>query len=223
MGISFSGWADHQVRWRVYHDGFPFFALYDRLLPLVLGDKFKKYEHLHADWLNAPDPENDPQVIIIEPCYEDAPHLGGKQPNDNHAPLAVGWGEDFLRRTYQALTSNPARWANTLFVVYYDEHGGFFDHVPPAPVTDTTIGGYPFDFATTGPRIPWLVISPFVAPGSVCSQLLDHTSVLQLLAEKFTPGTAYSPRVTSRAWAGDTDPVGCLAASRHFSCGAGRA
>ena len=50
--------------------------------------------------------ENKPQVIIIEPCYEDAPRLGSKHQNDNHSPLAIGWGEDFIRRTYQAITSN---------------------------------------------------------------------------------------------------------------------
>ena len=45
---------------------------------------------------------------------------------------------------------------------------------------------------TTGPRIPGLLLSPFVPPGSVCSATLDHTSVLQLLAEKFTPDSVYS-------------------------------
>jgi len=53
-----------------------------------------------------------------------------------------------------------------------------------------------------GPRIPGLIISPFIKPGSVCNDLLDHTSVLQLLAEKFTPGNAYSVTVGQRNQAG---------------------
>lgn len=196
-------WMDsNKINWRVYHDGFPFFSLYDKLWLKVLGSNFQRYEQFHAYWTGKPDPAKDPQVIIIEPCYEDAPHFGGKQPNDNHAPLSIGWGEEFLRQTYLTLTANPDRWENTLFVVYYDEHGGFFDHVPPRPIPSKTTGDQPYSFESTGPRVPGLLISPFVAPGSVCSQLFDHTSVLQFLAEKFTPGKPWSAAVDQRRQAG---------------------
>ncbi len=195
-------WMDaNEVPWRVYHDGFPFFTLYPALWSYVLGPKFSRYQNFQADWAKAPGPD-DPKVIIIEPCYQDAPHFDGTQPNDNHAPLAVGWGEAFLRQTYQTLVSNPARWANTLMVLYSDEHGGFYDHVQPALIPDQTTGAEPFPFETTGPRIPGLLISPFVKPGSVCNATLDHTSVLAFLAEKFTPGKIYSTRVDARQKAG---------------------
>ena len=198
-------WMDNnKVSWRVYHDGFPFFSLYDKLWLKILGDGFKRYEEFHAWWTATPDPGKDPKVVIIEPCYEDAPHFGGKHPNDNHAPLSIGWGEEFLRQTYLTLTANRQRWANTLFVVYYDEHGGFFDHVPPMPIPSKTTGeqNQTYSFESTGPRIPGLLISPFVAPGSVCSQVFDHTSVLQFLAEKFTPGKSWSDAVDQRRQAG---------------------
>jgi phospholipase C len=194
-------WMDGKVEWRVYHDGFPFFALYPALWSYVLGPRFSRFIKFQADWAKAP-AAGDPQVIVIEPCYQDAPHFDGTQPNDNHAPLAVGWGEAFLRQIYQTLISNPERWAGTLMVLYSDEHGGFYDHVPPAPIPDQTTGSEPFSFETTGPRIPALLVSPFVKPGSVCSATLDHTSVLQFLAEKFTPGNIYSQRVDARRKAG---------------------
>src|SRR6202023_1858827 len=80
-------------------------------------------------------------------------------------------------------------------IVAYDEHGGFFDHVPPLSIP-ATAGGKAF--ATTGPRVPAFVISPYVKPGSVFSGPLDHTSMLQLLADKYTPGQPYSEPVKAR-------------------------
>jgi phospholipase C len=196
-------WMDnHQVRWRVYHDGFSFFSLYPNLWPFVLGEQFRRYESLYADCQNEP-LSSAPQVTVIEPSYEDAPHLGSKHPNDNHAPLAVSWGEDFLRRTYHAITSNPEKWKGTLMVIYYDEHGGFYDHEPPRKIPYTTTGDEKHSFTSTGPRIPAILVSPLIKPGTHCHELFDHTSVLQLLAEKFgKPGEGYSPNVDARRSAG---------------------
>lgn len=185
------------VRWRVYHDGLSFFILYPSLWGHVLGNNFRDYEELFKDFQQEAD-ETFPQVILVEPSYQDSPHIGSDHPNDNHAPLAIGWGEDFLRRTYEAVIANPTRWGNTLMVVFSDEHGGFYDHVPPPQISYTTKGDDAHTFNSLGPRIPGLIISPFVKEGQVCHQLLDHTSVLQLLAEKWTPGKPYSSTVEER-------------------------
>jgi phospholipase C len=83
-----------------------------------------------------------------------------------------------------------------MFVITYDEHGGFFDHRPPLPVKDTAAGSA---FPTTGPRVPALVISPQVAAGQVFSAPLDHTCVLQMLAQRFDgAGASYSDMVKAR-------------------------
>jgi phospholipase C len=79
--------------------------------------------------------------------------------------------------------------------VTYDEHGGFFDHVPPLPIPSVA-GGFPF--ATTGVRVPAFVVSPQVASGTVYGGALDHTSILQLFADRFTPGQDFSPAVAAR-------------------------
>jgi phospholipase C len=185
------------LRWRVYHDGLSFFSLYPSQWAYVLGPNFKDFEYLQWDMMHDSASEA-PQVIIVEPSFEDARVAESKHPNDNHAPLAVGWGEDFLRRTYQAVTANPDRWGNTVMIVYYDEHGGFADHVPPPPIGYTTTSNLPYTFHSLGPRIPGIIVSPFVSRGSVCKDLLDHTSVLQFLAELFTPGKPYSDTVQKR-------------------------
>ncbi len=197
----FSWMNKNSIRWRVYYDGFPFFCLYPSLLPYIFSDKFRRYEYLYTDMMHETD-DHRPNVIIIEPNYEDAPHFGSKHPNDNHSPLAIGWGEDFIRRTYQAIAANKDLWENAMMVVYYDEHGGFYDHVAPPKIPYTTRGRAPYQFKSLGPRIPGIIISPFAKPGSVCHSLLDHTSVLQFMAEVFTPGKTYSASVEQRKQAG---------------------
>jgi len=193
--------TDHSIRWRVYHDGLTFFTLYPGLWKYALGDNFRDYEYFFSDMQTEPEAER-PQVILVEPSYNDAPHLGNDRPNDNHAPLAIGWGEDFLRSVYQSVTVNKQVWDNAVMVVYYDEHGGFYDHVPPPAVPYQTTGDPAQAFASLGPRIPGIVVSPLVEPGSICNSVLDHTSVLQFLAEKFTPGQPYSASVDARRTVG---------------------
>lgn len=188
---------DHGVRWRVYHAGLSFFTLLGRFNE-VFGPNFRPITRLAVDVMEEATTEF-PQVILIEPSYYDAPHFGTDQPNDNHAPLAVGFGEEFLRQVYKALTSNHERWKKTVVILTYDEHGGFFDHVPPLPIPYSPPNNEYIPFETTGVRVPSIIISPFVAPQSVYKGNLDHTSVLQFIAERFAPEeNGYSEAVNLR-------------------------
>lgn len=130
-----------------------------------------------------------PAFVYCEPYYDTiAKRLGGHG-TCNHPPLPMSFGEGFLSRVYRALTSNPERWKRTVMIVCYDEHGGFFDHVPPpkleyaAPPHAVWESNLPFQ--TLGVRVPGLVISPYAAERSVCKEVLDHTSILQLVVERF--------------------------------------
>ena len=195
-------WLDRTgVRWRVYHDGLSFFALYPSLWNHVLGDNFRAFETLARDFVDEAD-ATFPRVMIVEPSYASAPHIGSDRPNDNHPPVPMGFGEDFVRNVYDALIANPKRWSRTVMILTYDEHGGFYDHVsPPAipyTVRDNT-GAVVRQFDSLGVRVPTIVVSPLVDVGQVIDATFDHTSILQLLAELFTPGTPYSPAVAQRA------------------------
>jgi phospholipase C len=143
-------------------------------------------ERLRADWN---DPTPAPAVIYCEPLYNDFAVALKRHGTCNHAPLPLAFGEGFLKRVYAALTSNPARWARTLLVVCYDEHGGFFDHVRPPEMRYAPPAGSDWvdrnAFTTLGVRIPGLVVSPLVEPRSVFKGRLDHTSILQLMVERF--------------------------------------
>jgi phospholipase C len=196
-------WLDrNKIDWRVYSDDLSFFVLFPRLWPQILtSDRFRKFSQLTNDVLAA-DPNNPnsfPRVILIEPSYRDSPVHPDHDPNDDHPPLPVGFGEDFLRQVYQALTPprNLTVWNQMVMVVTYDEHGGFFDHVSPLLVTaDCGPGNEPFK--STGIRVPSFVVSPFVSPGEVYQKNLDHTSILEFLSGWLTPGTPYSQVVTDR-------------------------
>jgi phospholipase C len=199
--------SDKAVRWCAYQSGgfLPFFALMTRYLAeivpsLVLSDhgkrgKFRRYKRFREHWLSA-DPM--PSVIFIEPAYSEGP---GKNANDDHPPTGVARGQAFLADIYTTLIANPARWARTMMIITYDEHGGFFDHEPPIAMPPMTVGGQLIE--TTGVRVPALVVSPQVVsparpPGSVFTGDLDHTSILQLLVDKFSPTEGYSVAVNER-------------------------
>jgi len=116
-------------------------------------------------------------------------------------------GENLTAQLLAALASNPVVYANTVFILNYDENGGFFDHMPsPCPPSAITGGASTVSTAgelTTvnesgdtissspiglGYRVPMIIVSPWtVSPVSgspqVCSQLFDHTSVLMFLEQ----------------------------------------
>lgn len=189
--------SDHNVSWRVYHQGIPFFTMMLKWIPEILEDRlFRSFADMEADLVNTP-PDELPQVIFVEPTYGDAPHLGPS--TDDHAPSGISHGQEFLMQVYNAVTASPSFWRNALMIVSYDEHGGFFDHVSPPliPTEPPQIGLYP-PFASLGVRIPAYIVSPFVVPGTTSHLLCDHTSILKLLGEKFDSNRSYSPVVDAR-------------------------
>lgn len=186
-------WLDnHHVSWRVYCEEFSFFAMIGKYWNRFLfSDEFKRLGSgtttLEKDFADTT--KHFPQVIFVEPNYESIHPF--TSPNDNHPPLPVGPGEAFLSKIYQALTNGPRdRWQKTLMVVTYDEHGGFFDHVPPRPIGMAVPAGanYTTPWPTTGPRVPAFLVSPLIQAESVFQSPMDHTSILQSLAAKFAPG-----------------------------------
>ncbi len=124
------------------------------------------------------DARNDklPAVSWIMPTTTESEH-------PDHMPAG---GAAFVARKIEAIASNPAVWAKTVFILDYDENDGLFDHVaPPVPPPGTEgefIQGMPIG---AGFRVPCIIVSPWTAGGWVCSEPFDHTSVLRFL-EKFT-------------------------------------
>ncbi|HVK21523.1 MAG TPA: phospholipase C, phosphocholine-specific [Actinokineospora sp.] len=114
-----------------------------------------------------------------------------------HPQWGPNTGADLVKRTLDAIASKPDLWNRTVFLLTYDEDGGFFDHMPPPapPVvgdgsdgastvanTDEIVSAAPI---CLGIRVPMLVVSPWSRGGKVSSEVFDHTSVLRFL-EKWT-------------------------------------
>ena len=126
-----------------------------------------------------------PAFTFLEPSW---PSTG----NSQHPNYDVALGEQLIHDTYEALRTGPG-WPQTLFVLTYDEHGGCYDHVPPpwgATVPDNSAGEFGFGFDRFGVRVPTLLISPLIAPGTVYRVAdgtipLDHTSVLKTVEQRW--------------------------------------
>ncbi|KAJ9469037.1 Non-specific phospholipase C2 [Diplonema papillatum] len=133
--------------------------------------------------------------------------------NDQHPDHDVRLGDALLKEVYEELRNGP-EWNSTLFIVTYDEHGGFYDHVSPpmdVPAPDEW-KSYPdkFDFKRGGVRVPALLISPWVKKGTVISAAggpdptseYELTSVLSTMKNLF----GFERFLTKRdAWAAPFD------------------
>jgi phospholipase C len=108
----------------------------------------------------------------------------GAAGNSQHPDYSMAAGEHLILDVYRALRDGPL-WGATLLFVTYDEHGGCYDHVPPptsAVPPDSTAGEFGFDFRRFGVRVPCVLVSPLIAPGTVFrvaegDMPLDHTSI----------------------------------------------
>ena len=188
------------VSWRVYLGGNSFFFMQmPRILKLYESDVqvqklFRPLDRLIDDFKN----EDVPQVVFIEPLYEDDYRRGVAAASDDHAPASLYGGQRHLKIVYDALVAGDT-WNNLVAFITYDQHGGFFDHVfPPTIQTSPPQGAqYSNGFTSLGVRVPGIVVSPFVRPGQVYRGVLDHTSILKFLGDKFGSGS-YSSIVDSR-------------------------
>jgi phospholipase C len=114
-----------------------------------------------------------PPVVYIDPAFS---------ANDDHPPHHTMLGQQLIASVYTALATSP-QWKNILFVLTYDEHGGYFDHVSPPNAPDEQVAagfGMPIGF-----RVPGLVMGPYAKQGQVISTPYDHTSVLKHLQNMF--------------------------------------
>jgi phospholipase C len=184
----------------IYHDSLCQVAVFKNLLfkkRVSFAPTEQLYDAIRSDKL--------PQYSFVEPDHFGS-DSGSQHPGNN-----TKHGRDFLRAEqliadiYTALRSKPDVFAKTLFLITYDEHGGFFDHVPP-PYSETYKDGKiaaegKFAFDLLGVRVPAVLVSPRIPPGTVDDTIYDHSSIVGTLRKLFVPDAA---PLTSRDANGNT-------------------
>jgi phospholipase C len=131
-----------------------------------------------------------PSVSFLDPNF-------GTQSQENPQDMVVG--EAVMADVVNAVTKGP-KWGSTLLVITYDEHGGYYDHVPPPPALAPDLippvvapGEQTYDgFRRYGFRVPAVVVSPYALANGVTHVVHDHTSVLAMIERKWNlPALTY--------------------------------
>jgi phospholipase C len=185
--------------WGIFHDTtfIPSLTLTQFLPRLtVYDDHFHKYDIFkqlcRADTNTAP-AQKLPSYSFVEPRF--TPELGLfaiDYPADYHPPHNICRGEQFLADVYRTVQTSPYR-DKILLVITFDEHGGCYDHFPP-PTGAAAPDPWPqsrdgtFDFSRFGVRVPTILVSSYLRPGTVFrappeQTPFDHTSLLATLRD----------------------------------------
>jgi phospholipase C len=170
-------------QWRWYsHDYVPTIWLIDPQVGLSLENVPAFFDRKdvfgHRSFLDRAAKGDLPAVSWIDPNFYDLT-FGPAGSNDDHPPSDLRAGQKLVLQVVDAVMQSPA-WKKTLLVITYDEHGGFFDHVQPPKAVDDRPAMRKY-----GPRVPALVISPYVAKGSVAKTVFDHTSIIKTILMRF--------------------------------------
>jgi len=139
-----------------------------------------------------------PSVAYIEPGYaaslDEHPGL-----DDNHPGANIQIGEQYVFSLINGLMQS-SYWKDSVFILTYDEGGGFYDHVAPQPAMSpdgikpmdlqpgdvcTKGTGPTCDFVYTGYRVPLIVVSPFTKKNYVSHTVADYTAWLKLVEKRF--------------------------------------
>ena len=219
----------HGVTWRWYSFEVGTLRLADARYKLGHHDSFAFFSRENLNWKAALEIRMDsgaasfledaargtlPSVSWIDPNFSNFNPIGF-QPNDDHAPADIKDGQELVLAIYHALAAGP-QWDKTMLIIFYDEHGGFYDHVPPPAAPDDnrrTFGRY-------GVRVPALIVSPWTEPGSVSTTVFDHTSIIKTILRRFAPDALSQPKrhrsvLARAASAGHPHYLGTRVAQAH--------
>jgi phospholipase C len=192
--------------------GIPTGAYFFRDLPFLAlwGAKYLPFWHPFADgdtdllgipvkspsFLDLVAQGNLPNVSFIDPAFNAE---GNGTSADDHPFADIRLGERFIADTYHAL-ADAGYLDNTVFVITFDEWGGFYDHVKPPQVVDDTdpaqvnhtgngttpTDGRLFpDYTQLGFRVPAVVVSNLAPARVVHHGPFEHTSTLKLIESTF--------------------------------------
>src|SRR5579885_3900607 len=190
-----------KLDWEAYMgDEFPQVLHMDGMMEKFAEGKFKSYDNFAAD---LKDTSFSKSYVFIEPDWH--PFTKFKGGNSQHPLDDVTRGELLIKNTYEAIRNSPV-WERSLLIITYDEHGGFYDHVAPPTtvepgdeVTSPFNNKYGFNFRQLGVRVPAVVVSPYIAKGTIDHRIYDHSSIPATIEALFNlPSLTQRDRNASR-------------------------
>ena len=180
-GTIFDRLDEQRISWRVYYE--------DAFSPAIVPGFYT--------------PARRDRVLTIPSFYRDAaagrlPQFSYVCPNfrttSQENPQDIQLGERFIARVVHALM-RASTWRSTALLLTWDEHGGYYDHVPPPPaIRPDSISPIQFPdqpplapggFDRYGFRVPLIVVSPWARSDYVSSVVQDHTSLAAFIERKW--------------------------------------
>lgn len=195
----------------IYFQSVPSTLFYRNLRKLKYVFKFHLFNKFKKDAQDG----KLPNLTVLEPRFFD---LKGSPANDDHPSHDVANGQRLVKEVYETLRASP-QWNESLLVITYDEHGGFYDHVQTpyvnVPSPDGNTGPPPafFKFDRLGVRVPTIMVSPWIKKGTVISKPkgptpsseFEHSSIPATIKKIFNLKSNF---LTHRdAWAGTFEDI----------------
>ncbi len=189
--------------------GFPWQTIWDRLgkaqvpaayyyvdLPVLAlwGFRLIPFCRPIGDYFNDAASGKLPNVVFIDPRFI------GDMHNDDHPFADVRAGQKFVFDLIDAFVRS-LHWRSGMFIVTYDEWGGFFDHVAPPVFPDDRQSANDLEnFGQAGFRVPTMMVSPYARSGFVDHRPYEHTSILRFIEWRFLGAPPEGPGSTGDTW-----------------------
>ncbi len=180
-GTIFDRLDQHRIPWGVYYEDAPSPLIVPGFFTARRAHRLKRFDRFYADAAAG----RLPHFTFLDPNY---------RTTSEENPQDIQVGERFIAEVVRALMRAPT-WKSTALFITYDEHGGYYDHVPPPraikpdSAAPLPVPGQPplapGGFDRYGFRVPLVVVSPWARAGYVSSIVQDHTSITAFVEHKW--------------------------------------
>lgn len=149
---------------------------------LFESQRYNDITHPYEKFLEDAEKGDLPNVVFVDPDYTFHSEFNGTS-NDFHPYGSIQIGQEFVAEVHDAMADSP-QWDDSVFIMNFDESGGFYDHVPPPEVQDDTVlsGPGPFpDLKRLGFRVPAVAMGPFAPKRIETGGPYEHCSILKMI------------------------------------------
>ena len=127
-----------------------------------------------ADWAKVQPPDQF-DSDVADNSLPALTWLTPPMPSSDHPPFSICQGENWTVNKINEVMQNLSLWDSTVIIVVWDDFGGFYDHVAPPAESKYSLG----------PRVPAIVISPYVKAHSIVHKQMDFRSIVKYVETQF--------------------------------------